>query len=640
MSNHQIIYIKKPIFLPMLGGLLVLLVVFVLSTLWTVQEQKATIFEQSRASMMTQYRETLDAAVMELWSHAEIISRIEALKAAFTARNRDLLLEQSLPINKSLLNNNAITHFYFHDLNRTNFLRVHQPQRYGDQIDRLTLLKAEKSGTVAHGIEIGPLGTMTLRVVLPWQSGGKTIGYIELGKEVDRLVDSLKCRSDLSFYIFARKALLSKPEERTKEALGMVSNWDMFPDVVLMDKPGTALPDGLQSYVLSGILNQDDSTRKQGEKLVHAVEKFHFFNIPVNNPDNVSVGHLVVSYDFRSFLSAFYSNIVIILCASIVVVILLAFVFYKHLDTVEGKIRSIARKLQDSEARIRHEIGRVTETAEQVQSLTNRISEAIDEEVTSATEQSAAVSEITASMEELSATSNQISENAALVLAVASQTLEVAELGRDAAEQVMQKMREINDDNQKNINEVVELGRKSQEINKVMLIINRIADQTKLIAFNAAIEASSAGEAGTRFGVVAVEIRRLADSVMESTSEISDNLQEIQEGVNRLVVASEKGSKGIREGSELTEGTARFLGEIYCGVESTNDSARQISLSTQQQKTATAQVVVALREIEDGSQMIVNSVRKTNETCDALTQLSRNLSVSCLAEQPDGARVG
>jgi len=78
-----------------------------------------------------------------------------------------------------------------------------------------------------------------------------------------------------------------------------------------------------------------------------------------------------------------------------------------------------------------------------------------------------------------------------------------------------------------------------------MGIINDIADQTKMIAFNAAIEAASSGEAGKRFGVVAVEIRRLADNVMESTGEIENKIEEIQKSINRLVVASESGSKVI-----------------------------------------------------------------------------------------------
>uniref|UniRef100_UPI001D0DFCF2 methyl-accepting chemotaxis protein n=1 Tax=Candidatus Magnetaquicoccus inordinatus TaxID=2496818 RepID=UPI001D0DFCF2 len=281
--------------------------------------------------------------------------------------------------------------------------------------------------------------------------------------------------------------------------------------------------------------------------------------------------------------------------------------------------RSIVKK-------IRSMVDVVATATGQVLSSANGIAAAVSDEVAIATEQSAAVTEITASMEELSATSNQINENAGSVLSVSTQTLEVAEQGRVAAMQVMRTMKQINDDNQKNISDVVELGRKSQEINRVMEIINGIADQTKLIAFNAAIEASSAGEAGARFGVVAVEIRRLADSVMESTREISDNLKEIQESVNRLVIASETGAKGIQSGSALTEETVGFLNDIFSGAQATNDAAKQISLSTQQQKTATTQIVFALKEIEMGSQQISVSIHTTHDTCTGLMELSKNLS--------------
>ncbi|MBF0183055.1 MAG: hypothetical protein HQM06_01510 [Magnetococcales bacterium] len=275
---------------------------------------------------------------------------------------------------------------------------------------------------------------------------------------------------------------------------------------------------------------------------------------------------------------------------------------------------------------IRSMVELVATATGQVLSSANGIAAAVSDEVAIATEQSAAVTEITASMEELSATSNQINENAGSVLSVSTQTLEVADQGRIAAEQVMRTMKQINDDNQKTISDVVELGRKSQEINRVMEIINGIADQTKLIAFNAAIEASSAGEAGARFGVVAVEIRRLADSVMESTREISDNLKEIQESVNRLVIASEAGAKGIQSGSSLTEETVGFLNDIFSGAQATNDAAKQISLSTQQQKTATTQIVFALKEIEMGSQQISVSIHTTHDTCTALMQLANHLS--------------
>jgi len=158
-----------------------------------------------------------------------------------------------------------------------------------------------------------------------------------------------------------------------------------------------------------------------------------------------------------------------------------------------------------------------------------------------------------------------------------------------------------------------------------MEIINAIADHTKLIAFNAALEASSAGEAGKRFGVVAVEIRKLADSVMESTGEIESKINEIQEAINRLVIASEKGAKGIQEGMEYSNQTAGILSGIVGDAQATTDAAKQISLSTRQQKTASSQAVSALRDIMAGTEQTTESVNEVVNISIKLAKLSNGL---------------
>jgi methyl-accepting chemotaxis protein len=158
-----------------------------------------------------------------------------------------------------------------------------------------------------------------------------------------------------------------------------------------------------------------------------------------------------------------------------------------------------------------------------------------------------------------------------------------------------------------------------------MEIINNLANQTKLIAFNAALEAASAGEAGKRFGVVAVEIRHLADSVVESTAEIEGKITEILDSVNRLVMSSEKSSLLIQEGQEYASHTVAMLIESVDGVEETTDAARQISLSTQQQQIASSQVVLALRDIEQGVRFATDSINQTNDETEKLLQLSERL---------------
>ena len=187
------------------------------------------------------------------------------------------------------------------------------------------------------------------------------------------------------------------------------------------------------------------------------------------------------------------------------------------------------------------------------------------------------------------------------------------------------EMEDIIKDGEKNIDDIVKLGEKSQEINTVMEIINNIADQTKLIAFNAALEASSAGEAGKRFNVVAVEIRRLADNVMESTSDIAKKINEIQESINLLIMSSEKTSIEMSQGKEAQSETIGILQNILEGAKINTEASKQISISTHQQETASEQVVIALKEISEGSTQNAKAIDQTVDITKLLLKESAKL---------------
>lgn len=267
----------------------------------------------------------------------------------------------------------------------------------------------------------------------------------------------------------------------------------------------------------------------------------------------------------------------------------------------------------------------VTINVDKTDSSVIDIQGAVEDQASVLSQQSASVSQITSTMSELSASSSQIAEHSNSVVRLADNALKIAEEGAASVEQIMNKMEEINMDNQKNVTKIVELGRKSKEIAKVMDVINDISDQTKLIAFNAAIEATSAGEAGKRFSVVAVEIRRLADSVMESTSDIENKIMEILDAVDSTIIDSETGSKRIQEGLEDSAETVDMLQSIVRGAKDTTDAAKQISLSTQQQKTANEQILTALREIDQGGKQNIDSIKQIGIIVKDLKQLSDNL---------------
>lgn len=294
--------------------------------------------------------------------------------------------------------------------------------------------------------------------------------------------------------------------------------------------------------------------------------------------------------------------------------------------TSSDEIAELAIWINNYIQRLHEVIAMISAATNKIHANSGIIACTLDQQSGFATQLSSSVVEISSTMEEFSSTASQIAQHSQNVVARADKTLDDTKQGASEVETLTMKICDISHDIQNNMEEIVALGRTSKEINRVMEIINTIASQTKLIAFNAALEAAGAGEAGKRFGVVAVEIRRLADSVVESTSEIEAKITAILDSVNRLVMSSEKSVIMTREGEEYASNTLSMLIEIVDGVEETTTAARQISLSTQQQQIASSQVLLALRDIEQGVRHSGDTVHTLNDVTIELAEMSDNLN--------------
>lgn len=295
--------------------------------------------------------------------------------------------------------------------------------------------------------------------------------------------------------------------------------------------------------------------------------------------------------------------------------------------TVDGadEVAALAQATHAMQEKLRTLVAEVSTNAAQVHAAAQEITAAVEGQAATSTQMSSSVAEITTTMEELSASSTQIADHSRSVVDIANQTLEGSRKGSEAMQTVLGRMDDIRNDNQHSLQEIVALGAKSKQISRVMEIINTVADQTKLIAFNAALEASSAGEAGKRFSVVASEIRRLADSVTDSTRDIETRVSEIQDSIARLVITSEKGASGISAGLAASAHATERLNAIVQAASQTSSAAQQISLSTQQQKTASNQVVIALREIVTASAQTAHSITRISQVSKEMADLSARL---------------
>ncbi len=242
------------------------------------------------------------------------------------------------------------------------------------------------------------------------------------------------------------------------------------------------------------------------------------------------------------------------------------------------------------------------------------------ENAVTAQDQSAAVKEIVATMEDNTALSEDISKKIKDVSGVASKTSgDVAE-GVSYLEKNVRQLREIASANQNTIEGIKSLGDKIENIWDIVTLINSVADQAKIIAFNAELEASTAGEAGKNFHIVATEIRRLADGIIKGTKEIKGKITEIQQSSDTLILASESGTEKIREGVSNAKSLEERFTSIKNASEITADSAGDITTIIQQQAVASEQILITLKQIAMG-------VDKFRGATESVSEASQNLQI-------------
>lgn len=268
----------------------------------------------------------------------------------------------------------------------------------------------------------------------------------------------------------------------------------------------------------------------------------------------------------------------------------------------------------------------INEAALRLSSSANEVLAASTQHESSSTEQAAAIHETTATMEELKHASAQIAENAGAVARVAEETLNSARSGRGAIGEFIEAMQQIRADGIAVSESITKLLRRVERIGTVVEVIDEIADRSDLLALNAALEGSRAGEAGKGFSIVAAEMRRLAENVLDSTKEIKNLITEIREATAAAATAADASRSATEQGERLGSVAAGAVEGILAGVQETSDAARVINLATQQQRTATEQVVASMAEIEDVTRQTTQASKQATSAAAELTQLASRLS--------------
>jgi methyl-accepting chemotaxis protein len=288
----------------------------------------------------------------------------------------------------------------------------------------------------------------------------------------------------------------------------------------------------------------------------------------------------------------------------------------------------LSEAFNDTLANLRTLVGQIRGGGEQISASAGELLASAEEHAASATQQSSAVSETTSTIEELAATAAQIAETSEAVARYAAETLRFAEQGRLAVSASVDSMDAIAGRVDSIATRAVALGHKSHEIGRILGVIDDLADQTNLLALNAAIEAARAGEHGRGFAVVASEVRKLAERSQQSAGQIQALVGEIQAETNATIVASEEGAKEVQAGTQLARGVVDALEKISGMVDETTTAAKEISIATQQQRSASDQVVAAMTQVSDVSRQYAVGSQQSAAAAAQLNNLAAELRSS------------
>jgi methyl-accepting chemotaxis protein len=302
----------------------------------------------------------------------------------------------------------------------------------------------------------------------------------------------------------------------------------------------------------------------------------------------------------------------------------------------EDEIGQIAGQFNGLMDNFAHILERIRAASAVLLTSVQNLSSSAQEISATSNQQAASIKEIVSTMEDSDKLAKSIANRINEVASISNNTKEAVTDGFDTIQKSLEKMDEIKSANAERIGGVRSLGERIDSIWEIVNIINGIADQTKIIAFNAELEASTAGDAGKNFKIVASEIRRLADGTVHSTGEIKAKINEIQQSSDHLILSSEEVTDKISEGWDLSHDLRKVFEDILSSSEISAKSADHIALSINQQVSTFEQILLTLKQISEGTDNFAASTRSMTEASGDLQETADGLNDLVSKYRSDG----
>lgn len=295
--------------------------------------------------------------------------------------------------------------------------------------------------------------------------------------------------------------------------------------------------------------------------------------------------------------------------------------------TVKGKdeISEISEVFNTFMNKLQSIIREVKTNAEQVLTTTNNLASVSAQVAANSQLQSQEAYSMAAQVEIMTYNIDNVASQAEHVQAVSTQSSELSTHGSDVIHNAAAEMNKITEAVHDSSAIIQDLGRQSDQISAIVSVIKEIADQTNLLALNAAIEAARAGEQGRGFAVVADEVRKLAERTANSTKEITTMIEKIQRGTQSAINSMESGVARVSEGTALAQRAGEAINQIKSGVQQVVEAVSEISVSLKEQSQTNSENAHKVEHIALLSEENSQAFQQTANTIRDLEQLADNL---------------
>ncbi|MEH8253200.1 methyl-accepting chemotaxis protein [Aeromonas veronii] len=590
-----------------IGGIVLLAVVLLTFNLFE-NRQRALAAEQAALRSQLQNVE----AVIKNTSHETVLAatliaqRPDAARAVADKDWQTLanLFDPLWPAIKA----QGIEQFQFHLPPATSLYRVHKPEKHGDDLSaiRPTVVEVNREHHAVGGLEIGVAGT-GLRGVVPVTFSGQPVGSVEFGRALDEKLfgQLLDKQVQLAIYLFEQGKLVTLVGT---SRLGEAMEW--------------------YQPVLAGEERFVNMTQ-QGSDLLLMAAPLRDYSGKVVGIIELTRDHSLVAADLAR---QGWQMAIISLVGVLVIAMVMAFALNRInrplLDSVKAlealangsgdlgsklpvagpeEIRRLGSAFNGFVAKIRDTISQLTTTLGELAGESERLSRSAVGNLGSMTRQQEQTTQLATAMTEMTSTVHEVANNTAQAAEAANEADNQAVTGDEVVQQSVNMIEQLAEEIASAGNTVKEVAKASEQIGSVLAVIQSIAEQTNLLALNAAIEAARAGEQGRGFAVVADEVRSLAGRTQHSTAEIRGTIEQLQRAVGTTVTMIEHSVSRAGESVERANQAGEALGRIKGAVNSIRDMNTQIAAASEEQSSVSDEItrnIVSVHEISQATTLV------------------------------------